>query len=78
MFRDKYPEMSIWTLQATDMLNNCYSCFHIERNRTLDRLNFLSRKQLPTESLQQFWHALNGLAAICKLGDITIDGISMG
>ena len=54
MFRDKYPGTSIWTLQAMDMLNNCHSCFHIERNRTLDRHNFLSRKQLPTESLQQF------------------------
>ena len=71
MFRDKYTETSIWTLQATDMLNNCHSCFHIERNRTLDRHNFLSRKQLPTESLQQFWHALNGLAARCELGEIT-------
>ena len=71
MFRDKYPETSIWTLQATGMLINCNSCFHIERNRTLDRHNFLSRKQLPTESLQQFWHALNDLAARCELGEIT-------
>ena len=71
LFRDKYPETSIWTLQATDMLNNCQSCFHKERNRTLDRHNFLSRKQLPTESLQQIWHALNGLAARCELGNFT-------
>ena len=71
MFRDKYPETSIWTLKATDMLNNCHSCFHLERNRTLDRHIFLSRKQLSTESLQQFWHALNGLAARCELGEIT-------
>ena len=52
---DKYPETSIWTLQAMDMLKNCHSCFHIERNRSLDKPTFLSRKQLPTESLQQFW-----------------------
>ena len=71
MFRDKYPETSIWTLQAMDTLNICHSCFRIERNRTLDRHNFLSRKQLPTKSLQQFWHALNGLEARCELGDIT-------
>ena len=71
MFREKYPETSKWTLQAMDMLNNCHNCFHIERNLTLDRHNFLSRKQLPTESLQQIWHALNGLAARCEQGDIT-------
>ena len=71
LFRDKDPETSIWTLYATDLLNNCQSCFHIERNRTLYRNNFLSRKYLPTESLQQFWHALIGLAARSELGDIT-------
>ena len=54
MFRDKYRETSIWTLQATDRLNKCHSCFHIEINRTSDRHNFLSSKQLPTESSQQF------------------------
>ena len=60
MFRDEYAETSIWSLQATQMLENCESCFRIERNRTLDRYHhFLSRKQLPTESFQQFWHALN-------------------
>ena len=35
MFRDEDPEISIWTKQATDMLNNCQSCFHIEKNRRL-------------------------------------------
>ena len=71
MFRDKYPETSIWSLQAIQMLQNCESFFRIQRNRTLDRHHFLSRKQFPTDSLQQFWHALNGLAARCELGDIT-------
>ena len=71
IFRDKYPDSSISPLQAMDMLNNCQSCFHIERNRTLVRHNFLTKKQLPTESWQQFWHALNGLAARCELEDIT-------
>ena len=71
MFRGEYLEISKWTLQAKDMLNNCQSCFHIERNRTLDRHNFISRKQWPTESLQHFGHSLNGLAARCELGDIT-------
>ena len=49
------------------MLQSCEGCFRIERNRTF----FLSRKQMPNESLQQFWHTLNGLAARCELGEIT-------
>ena len=31
---------------------------------------FLSRKQQSNESLQQFWHALKGLASRCESGDI--------
>ena len=49
------------------MLQSCEGCFRIERNGTF----FLSRKQMPNESLQQFWHTLNGLAARCELGEIT-------
>ena len=71
MFRDKYPEKTIWSLQATGMLQRFEGCFQIARNRTLDRHHFFSRKQLPNESLQQFWHTLNGLAARCELGEIT-------
>ena len=71
MFRDKYPEKTIWSHQATEMLQSCEGCFRIERNRTLDRHHFLSRKQMPNEILQQFWHPLNGLAARCELGEIT-------
>ena len=32
---------------------------------------FFSRYQQPGESLYQYWHALNGLAAQCDLGEIT-------
>ena len=71
LFKDKYPELSVWTLQTGDMLQRCENCFHIARNRTLDRHKFLSRKQQANESLQQFWHALNGLASKCELGEIT-------
>ena len=60
ILRDKYPETSISSLQATEMLKHCQSCFRIKKNRTLDRHHFLSRKQLPTGSLQQFWRTLNG------------------
>ena len=42
-----------------------------ERNRTLDRYRFFSRLQEPVESLFQFWHALNGLAALCDFGGIS-------
>ena len=71
MFRNKYPEKTIWFLQAIQMLQCCEGCFRIERNRTLNRHHFLSRKQLPNESLQQFWHTLNGLAARCDLREYT-------
>ena len=71
LFKDKYPELSVWTLQTRDMLQRCENCFHIARNRTLDRHKFLSRKQQANESLQQLWHALNGLASKCELGEIT-------
>ena len=40
MFRGKYPETSIWTLKITDMLNNCHSCFYIEKKRILDKKTF--------------------------------------
>ena len=71
LFKDKYPELSVWTLQTREMLQRCENCFYIARNRTLDRHKFLSRKQQANESLQQFWHMLNGLASKCELGEIT-------
>ena len=58
-------------MQAKDMINNCTECFKIERNRTLDRHMFLSRKQGEHETLQQYWNALNGLAAKCEFGEQT-------
>ena len=71
MFRDKYQEKTIWSLQANEKIQSFEGCFRIERNRTLDRHHFLSGKQMPNESLQQFWHTLNGLAARCELDEIT-------
>ena len=69
MFKDNHPELSVWTLGVRD--KRCRKCFHFARNRTLDRHKFLSRKQENNESLQQFWHALNGLASRCELGELT-------
>ena len=47
MFQDKYPEKTIWSSQAIEMLQSCEDCFRIERNRTLERHHSLSNKQLP-------------------------------
>ena len=32
---------------------------------------FFSRLQQPGETLFEFWHSLNGLAAMCDFGEIT-------
>ena len=37
----------------------------------MDRHKFLNRKQKDDESLEQFWHALNGIAANCDFGTQT-------
>ena len=52
-------------------MDNCKETFDIKRNRKLDRFRFLSRKQTQTETLEQFWHSLNGLAAECDFGGQT-------
>ena len=70
-FRDKFPHTTLWDLKAGEMLNLCTECFPKKRNRTLDRHRFFSRYQQPGESLYQYWHALNGLAAQCDLGEVT-------
>ena len=71
-FKDKYPHPALWELEAQELITMCNDCFHKKGNRTLDRHRFFSRLQKPGETtLFQFWHALNGLAAICDFGDIT-------
>ena len=62
-FRDKFPHTILWDLKAGETLNLCTECSHKKRNRTLDQHRFFSRYQQPGESLYQYWHALNGLAA---------------
>ena len=68
---DKYPNAKIAEISFKNLLNNCKDTFDTERNHTLDRFRFLSRKQMQTESLEQFWHSLNGLAAECDFGTQT-------
>ena len=70
-FMDKYPHTALWDLKAQELINLCIECFRKKRNRTLDRHRFFSRHQQQGESLSQFWHALNGLAALCDFGEIT-------
>ena len=65
---DKYPTMKVAETSFKDFVKNCEDTFNTKRNRTLDRFRFLSRKQKQTESLEQFWHALNGMAADCDFG----------
>ena len=71
LLRDKFLDIVVWNLTVTQMKHHCTGCFTVERNRTLDRYKFLSRKQLPGESMQHYWHALNGLAAKCESAQIT-------
>ena len=68
-FMDKFPHMALWELKAQELFTLCNEYFRKKRNRTLDRHRFFSRLQQPGESLFQFWHALNGLAALCNFGE---------
>ena len=70
-FMDKYPHTALWDLKAQELITLCNDCFRKKRNRTLDRHRFFSRHQQQNESLSQFWHALNGLAAMCDFGEIS-------
>ena len=67
-FSDKYPSVKNAEITLEDLLKNCKDTFDTKRNRTLDRFRFLSRKQMASETLEQFWHALNGLASECDFG----------
>ena len=70
-FKDKYPHTALRELKAQELITLCNDWFRKKRNRALDRHQFFSRLQQPGETLFQFWHALNGLAAICDFRDIT-------
>ena len=70
-FMDNYPTTALWELRAQKLIALCNECFRKKRNRTLDRHKFFSRLKQPGESLPQFCHTLNGLAALCDFGDKT-------
>ena len=68
---DKYPHTALWDFKTQELITLCTVCFRKKRNRTLVRHRFFSRHQQQSESIFQFWHALNGLAALCDFGEIT-------
>ena len=68
---DRKPNMNIKTTKLNDLLKGCNDAFQKKRNRLMDRHKFLNRKQKEDESLEQFWHALNGLAANFDFGTQT-------
>ena len=70
-FRDKFPHVTLWSLKVSELTKMCNECFWKKGNRTLDRHKFFSQMQQPGETLHQFWHALNVLAAPCDFGEIT-------
>ena len=70
-FMDRYPHTALWDSKAQELINLCIECFRKKRNKTLHRHRFFSRLQQPGETLFQFWHALNGLAAMCGSEEIT-------
>ena len=58
LFKDKYPHTTLWNLKARELIQLATECYHVKRNRNLDRHKFFSRMQQQGETLQQFWHAL--------------------
>ena len=70
-FKNKYPNTTLWDLKTADILRLTNESFQVKRNRTLDYHQFFSRLQQSGESLHQFWHVLNGLAAPSEFGRIT-------
>ena len=67
-FTGKYPTVEIAEISLKDMMDNCKDNFNIKCNRTSDRFRFLSRKQMHSETLEQFWHSLNGMASEYDFG----------
>ena len=70
-FMDKYPAAKIAEISSQDLMANCNETFDVKRIGTLDKFRFLSRKQIPAETLEQFWHSLNGMTTECDFGGQT-------
>ena len=71
LLMEKFTDINILIIEVRIIVQHCTECFQTRQNRTLDRHSFLSRKQKPNETLNQFWNNLNGLAARCEFGSQT-------
>ena len=71
MLMNKFPRKNIMLIQLKILLKNCKECFQMRRKRTLDRHTFPSGKQGPSETLNQNWNVLNGLAVNCDFRNKT-------
>ena len=54
MLLDNFPQIKILLIELRKLVQHCTECFQMRSNWTLDRHMFLSRKQKPSESLNQF------------------------
>ena len=68
-FMDKYPNTALWELKARELIHLCNECFR-KKNEIVLWIATDSFRDC-SETLSQFWHALNRLAAICDFGEIT-------
>ena len=65
---DRKPDLDFKKMVLKDLLKECNEAFLKKKNRLMDKHIFLNGKQKDGESLEQFWHALNVLAANCDFG----------
>ena len=70
-FVDKNATAKLAKISLSELMKIYKETFNIKHNRTLDRIRFLPRKQLQSETLEQFRHSLQGMAAECDFGNRT-------
>ena len=64
-FTDKNTAAKIAEIPLQEMMTNCKDTLDTKRNWTLDRFRFLSKKQMQSVKLEQFWQSLNRMASEC-------------
>ena len=70
LFKDKYHHTTLWNWKAKKLIHLATDSYQVKRNCTLDCHSFFARIQPTGESLLQFWHALNDLAAPCDFEEV--------
>ncbi len=60
------PDICPGDMLMCDFLADLDNIFHKQRNFLVERVNFLSRHQLPTETMQDYFAALAELASKCE------------